>query len=134
MKQHSFIAALFFLSATMPVSAQEPEGNGSGLLQRGIENLMQDFIDDIGPDLNRLGEDMSGALSRMAPVFEDLSTMVDDMENYQMPERLENGDIIIRRRADAPPPPPLGPGLQDPDRFQTEPDIPINPDAPEIEL
>lgn len=49
----------------------------------------------------------------MAPVLEDLSVLVDDLENYQMPQRLENGDIIIRRRPGAPPPPPLGDSLQD---------------------
>ena len=31
--------------------------------------------------------------------------LMDDAKNYQAPERLENGDILIRRRADAPPPP-----------------------------
>ena len=29
------------------------------------------------------------------------------------PERLENGDILIRRRADAPPPPPVGDSLRE---------------------
>jgi hypothetical protein len=30
--------------------------------------------------------------------------MIDDLSAYEMPERLPNGDILIRRRADAPPP------------------------------
>ena len=51
------------------------------------------------------------------------------------PERLENGDVLIRRKADAPPPPPLGESLGGPgDAAPALPDIPINPDQPEIPL
>ena len=49
---------------------------------------------------------MEGTLQEISPALRELGGLVDDIENYQRPERLPNGDIILRRRADAPPPPP----------------------------
>ena len=45
-------------------------------------------------------------MQEISPALRELGGLVDDIENYQRPERLPNGDIILRRRADAPPPPP----------------------------
>ena len=70
-----------------------------------------------------------------AAVKADLAVLVDDLANYAMPQRLENGDVLIRRKADAPPPPPLGglPGDRDAPS-PALPDIPVDPDQPEIQL
>lgn len=38
---------------------------------------------------------------RMSPMVEQLKDLVDDMNAYQAPEMLPNGDIIIRRKPDA---------------------------------
>lgn len=133
MFRYNIIAPLLALTLALPAGAQDMQDDGPSLLERGLQGLMQDFIEDVGPDLNRLGQNMANTLDRMAPVMDDLSVLVDDLENYQMPERLENGDIIIRRRADAPPPPPLSLDPNTPPE-PLAPDIPINPDAPEIEL
>lgn len=100
------------------------------LIGRGVGILLDNFMRDVQPDLNRLGEDMSGALSNLGPMLGDLTALVDDLRNYQTPERLDNGDIIIRRRADAPPPPPLDLAPDD----DQSPAVPRDPDAPEIEL
>lgn len=146
------LALVFLLTLTVPAglpalaqdgyeppladTAPQDEADGLGLIERGIGMIMQNLWDDLGPDLNRLGGDMSAALSRMAPVLEDLSVLVDDLANYQAPERQENGDIIIRRKPGAPPPPPIGDNLRD---FSSPPDdtapvVPRNPYAPEVEL
>lgn len=37
---------------------------------------------------------------RMSPMVEQLKDMVDDLNAYQAPEMLPNGDIIIRRKPD----------------------------------
>ena len=69
------------------------------------------------------------------PAMEELSRLMDDIGNYEMPpERLPNGDILIRRKADAPPPPPLGdlPGQQP--RMEPDPASPLTPDRNQIEL
>lgn len=122
-----------------PMADDDPSGDEDGfdMIGRSIGSLMENFMRDVAPDLNRLQDDMSGALGQMAPVLKDLAVLVDDLRNYTAPERLENGDIIIRRRADAPPPPPLGNSLRDfgaPEDEDPAPEVTPNPYAPEIEL
>ena len=62
----------------------------------------------------RLDEALRGLMEQMKPVLDELlETLevlegIDSIEHYQRPEMLPNGDIIMRRREDAPPlPPPL---------------------------
>ena len=43
----------------------------------------------------------------VAPALEKMMALVDDMTNYEMPVMLDNGDILIRRKPDAPAPPPF---------------------------
>lgn len=119
-----------------PQAESAPEEDGTDLIGRGVGILMENFLRDVGPELGQLGQDMSGALSDMAPVLKDLSVLVDDLRNYEPPERLENGDIVIRRRADAPPPPPIGDNLRDftAPEDHPAPSVPRDPDAPEIDL
>lgn len=40
----------------------------------------------------------------MSPMAERLKEIVDDLDAYEAPEMLPNGDIIIRRKPDAPKP------------------------------
>jgi hypothetical protein len=42
----------------------------------------------------------------MLPFLESLGSLIDDLSAYEMPERLPNGDIIIRRSPDRPWPDP----------------------------
>lgn len=89
------------LAIATPAAAQD-EGDvseGLGLLGEGtrliFEGLMEEmrpmieearpyFEDEVLPFLNRMGE------------------LMDDVTSYELPERLPNGDIIIRRSPDAP--------------------------------
>lgn len=144
MKTRPFIAALFLLAALPggqalaqtpyePPLADDPapgQDSGPDGFERGIESILDNLMNDLAPQI----EGLSGALSEYAPVLEDLSVLVDDLGNYQMPERLENGDIIIRRRPGAPPPPPIGEDLRDFTDPAPGPAIPIDPDRPEIAL
>ncbi len=56
-------------------------------------------------ELEQLGELAESWMKRfadqMSPMVEQLKSMVDDMNAYQAPEMLPNGDIIIRRKPDA---------------------------------
>jgi hypothetical protein len=52
-------------------------------------------------------DDMAKALKELEPMVRQLAELIGDVRYYDPPERLENGDIIIRRKADAPPPPTL---------------------------
>ena len=56
-------------------------------------------------ELQQLGELaeswMKRFADRMSPMVEQLQDMVDDLNAYEAPEMLPNGDIIIRRKPDA---------------------------------
>ena len=78
-----------------------------------LEDFMGRLLDRARPTLEQLGRDLGATAQALAPVLEDLARLMDDARNYHRPERLENGDILIRRRAGAPPPPPVGPALRD---------------------
>ncbi|QXT40736.1 AAA+ family ATPase [Gymnodinialimonas ceratoperidinii] len=89
------------LAIATPAAAQDDSdvSEGLGLLGEGtrliFEGLMEEmrpmieearpyFEDEVLPFLNRMGE------------------LMDDVTSYELPERLPNGDIIIRRSPDAP--------------------------------
>ncbi len=64
---------------------------------------------DDRPLSERLDEVFRGLMEQMKPALDEfLETLevlegIDSIEHYQRPEILPNGDIIIRRREDAPP-------------------------------
>lgn len=78
--------ALAAALAATPVRA-EPERPWSEQLEEAIRGLM----DSVKPAI----EELQG----MVEVFES----IDNLEHYEKPEVLPNGDIIIRRKPDAPP-------------------------------
>lgn len=114
---------------------------GGDLIERGMGMLFENLLNEMAPEIDGLSRDLGGALSMLGPVMTDLSALVDDISNYQTPERLENGDIIIRRKAGAPPPPAIGESLRGLGRNtpETAPEpeggrVPIDPYQPQTEL
>lgn len=124
---------LVLLAMPGAAPAQTETEDGLGLVERGLGIIAENLWSELGPDLNRLGQDMGGALAGLPPLLKDLAALVDDLGNYEPPERLENGDILIRRKAEAPPPPPLGESPQGPGD-PALPQVPVDPDQPEIPL
>lgn len=108
-----------------PPKADDPAPDDS--LDRGIENFLNNLLGQAQPHLDQLGRDLGDTLNSVGPVFQDIGKLMDDVGNYQAPERLENGDILIRRRADAPPPPPVGNALRELLRPAPEDDPRLNP-------
>lgn len=112
------IAVLLALAAT-PALAQDPapqDGAGTeveegfSLMEEGAKLLLKGLMAEMEPALEDMGEALSQvepALKDLQPKMMELLALVDDLTNYQSPERLENGDILIRRKPDAPLPPPL---------------------------
>lgn len=113
------IPALALLLAAPPALAQEdpaPDARDEGfsLMQEGARLLFEGLMSDLEPTLRDL-EGMSAEMARqLEPALEFLSTeigpalmalvaRIDDLRHYEMPEFLDNGDIIIRRSPDAPP-------------------------------
>lgn len=98
-----------------PAWAQDPPATdevdkGFSLMEEGAKLLLKGLMSEMEPTLDEMGK----ALSELEPSLKDLQprllellALVDDLTNYQAPERLENGDILIRRKPDAPAPPPI---------------------------
>lgn len=95
-----------------PAIAQDTETDvqeGFNLMEEGAKLLMRGLMSEIEPTL----EELRGSLEEMAPVMREFVTemgpalaevlgQIDDLRNYETPEFLPNGDIIMRRKPDAP--------------------------------
>lgn len=100
--KHAFAPLVLCVALAAPAHTQEPE-EGLGLVERGLRQLFEGFMQDLEPSLN----DLTQSLRDLEPMARQLADLIGDVRHYEAPERLENGDIIIRRKTDAPPPPPL---------------------------
>lgn len=113
-----------------------PEHNSEGL-EGDLESIMGDVFQRLQPHLEGLANELASTADEFRPALNELGGVMDDIANYERPERLPNGDILIRRRADAPPPPPLEelqrllPHVQEP---SPEPEKRIVPTGPETAL
>ena len=63
-----------------PVAAQDETPGGRDLMAEALRLFMR------------------GLMEEMEPAFDDLNTLLDNIDVYHPPEMLPNGDIIIRRR------------------------------------
>lgn len=70
--------------------AQSDELDPEAPLSENIERMFRDLMDQVGPTIDELSEALS--------IFGE----IDSLEYYRQPEIMPNGDIIIRRREDAP--------------------------------
>lgn len=140
------VVALALLLGAVPLAAQSTapppalpgaEDEPLDLIERGARLLFRGLWSELGPEFDAMG--------LTAPALGDVARLIDDVQHYEVPERLENGDILIRRRPDAPAPPPLVEGLErfwpfgddDPAAAPSVPRIPpitTPPAAPQIEL
>lgn len=75
---------------------------GAKLLLRGLMQEMEPAIDELEGMTDEMGEAMKLLGEEMAPAMAKLLTRIDDLRNYAAPEILPNGDIIIRRKPEAP--------------------------------
>ncbi len=110
-------------------------GDLGGILERGAESFFEDLLNDLEPQMDIIGRKLGSRMEALGPVFDDLGNLMDDIRNYQAPERLENGDILIRRKPGAPPPPVVSEKFQDLTKPAPENDPRLNPaPAPENSL
>ena len=77
---------------------------------RGWDSLVEGLQDELTPGLEALRDwaDMAGPalesfLEEMGPALTEVINNVRDWTQYETPEILDSGDIIIRRKQDAPP-------------------------------
>lgn len=103
-----------------PAWAQETAEDGPGLMERGAELFLRGLMSEMEPGLR----EMEQALRLMEPELRALMELVGDLRNYEAPERLPNGDILIRRKPDAPAPEtPEAPETPAPDAAPAQPEI-----------
>ena len=106
------------LAATLlavPATAQESEERS--LLEEGAELMFRGLIEEVTPPLQELagiGQDLLPTFQllaeEMGPALAEVLGRIDSIAYYEPPALLPNGDIILRRSADAPPwvpPPPV---------------------------
>ena len=105
MRRLIFAAILVFPTAL----AAEEEGDGPSLMERGIGMFLEGLMQEMEPAIEGLeglaqdiGPAMAEMMAQMGPAFSKMLERVDDLSNYQSPEMLPNGDIIIRRKPEAP--------------------------------
>ena len=87
----SALALALTFSPMVQSLSQAQETEDEAPLSESIEQLFRDLMDEIGPTIDELSESL------------DIFKKIDSLEHYGSPEVLPNGDIIIRRREDAPP-------------------------------
>lgn len=78
-----------------------------GFLDKLVGGVLNQMFEEAAPHLDNLERDLGALAESMKPTFENIGALIDDIGNYEPPERLPNGDVIIRRKPGAPPPPPL---------------------------
>lgn len=103
MVRNWLIGPVFALLA-LPAVAQdtsESVDEGFSLLREGARILMESMLKEMEPALRDMQEDLGTALKEMEPQLRALGDMIGDIRNYHAPEKLPNGDIIIRRKTPA---------------------------------
>lgn len=114
--------ALLFALSSPALSTPALAEDGASLMEEGAKLFFQGLLDQMDPaldDLRGLADQVEPAMREfadtMGSAFIQMMAVVDDIGNYEMPAFLPNGDIIIRRRPDAPPftPPAAAPEITD---------------------
>ena len=80
---------------------------GRSLVERGAELFLRGLMKEVGPQLDEMQEGLNSAAKELGPKLGQIFDLIDDVKNYEAPERLPNGDILIRRQPGATKPPPL---------------------------
>ena len=99
--KHCLLIGLLLVAP--PAVAQE---DPPATLQQGMELFLDGLMEEMEPHLQdlqgwatQIGPAMQGFLEEMGPAFAELMQEVEDWTAYHPPEILENGDIILRRKA-----------------------------------
>ncbi len=104
-------ALLLSLCMALPVQAQEtaPDDDGFSLMEEGAKLFLRGMMSEVEPafdEMEKALEEAGPMLKELGPELAKLLTLMGDLKNYHAPEKLPNGDILIRRRT-----PEVAPGL-----------------------
>ena len=111
------LAALLIAAAPLNADNHTQTEDGLDLVEEGAKMLLRGLMTEMEPAIRELegfaqevGPAMRLLADEMGPAIAEIMSKIDDIRNYDGPEILPNGDIIIRRRPDAPdyePPEPI---------------------------
>ena len=95
----TILTLCFAMAASAAAQDEGDTERGFDLLREGSRMILEGLMDDMRPMI----EDARPFFEEeMLPFLESLGALIDDLSAYEMPERLPNGDIIIRRSLDRP--------------------------------
>ena len=105
MKRLILIGATALFAA--PAAAQDEGGKslmeqGAELFFEGLRKEMEPALEDLLGLAEQFGPAMQSFIEEMGPALAEIGGKVKDWSAYEAPEMLPNGDIIIRRKPDAP--------------------------------
>jgi len=82
------------------VPAAPPAGvdEGFDLVEEGARLILRHMMRQVEPALDDMRRDLGTALAEWEPALRQLAALAGDIANYEAPEMLPNGDIIIRRK------------------------------------
>ncbi|WP_170598565.1 hypothetical protein [Ruegeria arenilitoris] len=105
MKRLILIGATALFAA--PAAAQDEGGKslmeqGAELFFEGLRKEMEPALEDLLGLAEQFGPAMQSFIEEMGPAIAEIGGKVKDWSAYEAPEMLPNGDIIIRRKPDAP--------------------------------
>jgi hypothetical protein len=92
-----------------PAPAAPPEEDGFSLMEEGARLVLRGLMSEMEPALDEMGkalDEMEPMLRDLGPQMAELIEMIGDFRNYEAPVKLPNGDILIRRKPEAPAMPP----------------------------
>lgn len=99
---------LAVVAATLvPASAPAQSVDGESAVEQGLRDFLDGLAEEVGPalrDLEDLGQTMTPLLRDLQ---RSLGEVVDDLSQFEAPEVLPNGDIILRRKRPEAPEGPL---------------------------
>lgn len=92
---------------TVPDESELEEGfslmeEGAKLLFRGLMSEVEPRIDELSGLVSELEPALEMLATEMGPALLEVIQSLDSVRYYDAPEILPNGDIIIRRKEDAP--------------------------------
>ncbi len=100
--------ALAAALAAAPALAQEAAEEPS-LFQRGTELMFRGLLEEMAPPLEELAQLTGQAapviealVDEFGPAIAEVASQIDSITYYEAPAIQPNGDVLMRRRADAP--------------------------------
>ncbi len=115
--KHAFaLTAVLIALSSAPLaqtaSGTDPEAErGFSLIEEGAKILLEQFFQKAEPAMKDMQEGLAQLMQDYGPILRDLAEMAGDLHNYHAPEKLPNGDIILRRKTPAELTQPTGPQI-----------------------